>query len=269
MQTDSQVYKTDEKEKRKKKKKHIPRAPRQIVPMPNPDKKKHESYRKSHNPIRFCKPFRCCILGKVNSGKSLLAKHILMAHQEKNPKFEEVHVVHGIADSHTTEYDDIEPTSVRTDIPSYDEFDPEPLKLIIIDDYDFTAISKDELRNLSELFRFGSTHCNISLILLHQSWFRIPKIAKDCSNVFVIFRPHDNDELATIGRRVGIKKEKIFQIFRQLLPNWRDSLLINLIPSAPHKYAKNLFQPIREVLVDSDDEGSAVSESDEDQSESD
>ena len=56
-------------EKKQKKKKKIPRAPRKIVPMPNPDKKKHESYKKSHNPIRFCKPFRCCILGKVNSVK--------------------------------------------------------------------------------------------------------------------------------------------------------------------------------------------------------
>ena len=81
-------YSSDEEEikKKKKKKPKIPPAPRKITPMPNPDKKKHESYKKSHNPIRFPKPFRCCILGKVNSGKSLIAKHILMAHQEKKAK---------------------------------------------------------------------------------------------------------------------------------------------------------------------------------------
>ena len=69
-----------------------------------------------------------------------------MAHQEKNPKFEEVHVIHGCAETHTTEYDDIEPTSVRTNIPSYTEFDPEPLKLLILDDVDFTIMSGQELK---------------------------------------------------------------------------------------------------------------------------
>ena len=246
----SQIYNTDsdndsDNDKNKKKKKKIPKAPRKIVPMPNPDKKRHESYQRSHNPIRFPKPFRCCILGKVNSGKSLIAKHILMAHQEKAPKFDEVHVIHGCAQTHTTEYDDIEPTSVRSDIPSYEDFDPEPRKLLIFDDVDFTIMPGQELRNLSELFRFGSTHCNISILLMHQSWFRIPKIAKDCSNVFVIFRPHDRDELATIGRRVGLKKDKIFDIFNDHLPEWRDSLLINLIPNAPYKFGKNLFTPIQ------------------------
>jgi hypothetical protein len=222
----------------------IPRAPRVITPMVNPDKKKHETSKKRDNPIRFPKPFRCAILGKVNSGKSLIAKHILMAHQEKKPKFEEVHIIHGCAETHTTEYDDIDPTSIRSDIPSYEEYDPDTLKLLIFDDVDFTMTNPQELKNLSELFRFGSTHCNISIMLLHQSWFRIPKIVKDCANVFVIFRPHDNDELATIGRRVGMKKEQIFNVFKNQLPEWRDSLLINLCPNAEHKYSKNLFEPI-------------------------
>jgi hypothetical protein len=140
---------------------------------------------------------------------------------------------------------------VRTDIPSYDEYDPDVLKLLIFDDVDFTIMSGQELKNLSELFRFGSTHCNISIMLLHQSWFRIPKIVKDCANVFVIFRPHDNDELGTIGRRVGMKKEKIFKVFKEQLPNWRDSLLINLCPGAKSKFSKNLFDPIT-VHSDSD-----------------
>jgi predicted GTPase len=68
----------------KKKKKKIPSAPRHIVSIPNPDKKKYETYKKSHNPIRFPKPFKCCISGRPNSGKSLMALHIIMAHQEKN-----------------------------------------------------------------------------------------------------------------------------------------------------------------------------------------
>jgi hypothetical protein len=49
-----------------------------------------------------------------------------------------------------------------------------------------------------------------------------------------------------------MKKEKIFEIFKELLPNWRDSLLINLIPGAPYKLAKNLFHPIDDEVSDDD-----------------
>jgi hypothetical protein len=228
--------------KTRKRKKKLGRAPRCIVPLKNADKKRHESYKPGQNPIRFPAPFRAVCLGKVNSGKSLLTKHILLAHQGCAPKFEQVIVVHGMTD--TNEYDDIEPDQIRSTIPHYDELDPDVKKLILIDDLDFTNFPKEEMKKLSELFRFGSSHRNTSIILSHQSWFRVPKICKDTSNVFVIFRPHDNEELGTIARRVGMDKKVMFDLFKELLPHWRDSLLINLIPGAPYKYGRNLFEPI-------------------------
>ena len=221
------------------------RAPRHIVPLKNADKRCHEVYKPGQNPIRFPHPFRCCILGKVNSGKSLLTKHILLAHQGCAPKFRQIIICHG--DLGTAEYNDIEPTQIRATIPHYEELDPSIKKLILIDDMDFTNFPKEEMKKLSELFRFGSSHRNTSIILSHQSWFRIPKICKDTSNVFVIFRPHDNDELGTIARRVGMEKKDMFQLFKELLPHWRDSLLINLIPGAPYKYGKNLFEELQFV----------------------
>lgn len=223
----------------------LPPAPCSIISLPNPDKLKHESYSdypKDFNIARFPVPFRCVILGKVNSGKSLIVKHILMARQALKPKFVEVYIVHGCESS--IEYDDVEPTEIMKEIPSYTEFDPDTLKLLIIDDYDFTQISREQLTRISELFRFGSTHCNMSIILAHQSWFRIPKIVKDTANIFVIFRPHDLDELKTIGRRVGLSKNVIVNIFDTYLPNWRDSLTIDLNPKSPAKYRKNLFEPL-------------------------
>jgi hypothetical protein len=48
-----------------------------------------------------------------------------------------------------------------------------------------------------------------------------------------------------LGRRVGLKKEEISHMFNSFLPHWRDSLLINLIPNAPYKFGKNLFEPIQ------------------------
>lgn len=221
------------------------KAPRELFALVNPDKMDHESYadtKEDENLARFPGPFRCCIIGRVNSGKSLLAKHILMAHQERKPKFKEVFVCHGM--STTEEYDDIEPTEIMTDIPSYDEFPKEGKKLLIIDDFDFTAITKAEKKRLSELFRFGSSHQNMSLLLLHQSWFRVPKIVKDCCSVFIIYRPVDKDELHTIARRVGLKKEQIEYIFNTYMPHFRDSLTVNLIPGAPYKFLRNLYEPL-------------------------
>lgn len=217
--------------------------PRKILVFDNPDKEFHEKYEIGQNPIRFPIPFRASILGNVNSGKSLMAKNIILARQCMSPKFEEIYVVHGCETSH--EYDDLEPTEIMKDIPSYLEFDPEIPKLIIIDDYDFTKIDKESLKRLSELFRFGSTHCNFSIILLQQSFFRVPKIVKDMSNVFIIYKPHDIDELKTIGRRVGLKKEQIEPMVDEHIKHHQDSILVNLIPNAPYKFAKNLFIPIQ------------------------
>lgn len=244
------------KEKRKKtrgegKKKKIGRAPRKIVGIPNPDKKRHESYKKGQNLARFPKPFKLVLSGPPSSGKSLMALHVLFAHCEKKPKFDEVHIIHGCKSSHTKEWDRIEPTSMRQEIPSYEEFDPKLNTLLIYDDTDYTNLNRDELMRLSEMVRFGSSHCNISCIFLTQVFFRIPKVIKDCANVFIVYKPTDLDELATLGRRVGLKKDRIKKIFKEHLPNWRDNLTINLIPSAPHKYVKNVFEPLD---LDSDDD---------------
>ena len=221
------------------------KPPTKLFALPNPDKRGHESYASmgpGESLARFPGPFRCCVIGRVNSGKSLIAKHILMAHQAHKPQFKEVYVVHGM--SNTEEYDDIEPTEIITEIPSYEDFDKDVKKLLLIDDFDFTRITGLEKKRLSELFRFGSSHMNMSVILMHQCWFRVPKVAKDCCNVFIIFRPVDKDELHTIGRRVGLKKDQIQWIFDTHLPHFRDSLTINLIPGAPHKFLRNLYEPL-------------------------
>ena len=229
------------------KKKKLPvKAPTKLFGLPNPDKQDHDpGYDKmqpGENLARFPGPFRCCIIGRVNSGKSLVAKFILMAHQAKRPMFKEVFVVHGMAN--TEEYKDIEPTELMTEIPSYDEFEKDGKKIMIIDDYDFTSITRAEKTRLSELFRFGSSHQNLSIMLLHQSFFRVPKIVKDCCSIFIIYRPVDKDELATIGRRVGLKKEQIQWIFDTYMPHFKDNLTVNLLPNAPHKFVKNLYEPL-------------------------
>lgn len=227
---------------KKTRRKRKPQLPRELVVMKNSDKGCHESYKEGQNPIRFPHPFRCCLLGKVNSGKSMIVKNLLMAHQGADPKFQQVIVVHG--DPETKEYDDIEPTCIRNTLPEVKELDPDVKKLLIIDDVDFSGMSKREKALISDLFRHGSTHRNTSIILSHQSFFSVPKVCRDQSNTFILWKPHDLDTCGTIGRRVGLKKAEITSLFREYLPNWRDSLLINMIPGAPYKFGKNLYEAL-------------------------
>jgi len=73
-----------------KKKPKAVKAPTRLFALPNPDKRGHESYAEmvpGENLARYPGPFRCCVIGRVNSGKSLIAKHILMAHQAHKPQF--------------------------------------------------------------------------------------------------------------------------------------------------------------------------------------
>ena len=230
------------KKKRKPRKKKLGRAPRSLVILKNPDKQCHESYSKGDSPLRFPHPSRICVLGGVNSGKSLIVKNYLMAHQAKKPKFEIVIVIHG--DVSTREYQDIEPTQIRSTIPEIEELDPDVKKLLVFDDTGFSDLSKDDMRKISDLWRHGSTHRNTSIILGHQAFFRVPSIIRTCSNVFIIFKPRDLDSLACIGRRIGLKKETIVSLFNTELSAYRDCLTVNLCPSAPHVYWKNHFTPL-------------------------
>ena len=233
----------NEKKRRVRKSKKINiDLPEEIFVLDNPDKHFHEKYEPNQSVIRFPHPFRCCILGQVNSGKSLMGMNIILARQAKHPKFQEIHIIHGCNSSQ--EYDALEPTSISNEIPSYEDFDETKPKLLIIDDYDFTSIDKESKKRLSEILRFGSTHCNMSIIIIHQSWFRIPKMIKDHSNVFIIYKPIDLDEQHTIGRRVGLNKYCSDYLFDEFIKVPTDNITINTIPHAPFKFAKNIYDEI-------------------------
>jgi len=87
-------------------------------------------------------------------------------------------------------------------------------------------------------------------LYLCQNFFKIPRVLRDNALNFIIFKPNDNDELATIGRRVGLNKKEIKNVFKHQLPHFRDSLFIDMKPGAPHVYYKNLFEKLHNVKED-------------------
>ena len=182
-------------------------------------------------------------MGRVGLGKSTLAKNIFLRCQQGRFPFEELIVVHG--SSETKEWDEFDPTMILNDIP-----DPEDLvrnrkkACIIIDDFEFSNLPKIALTNLSSIFRFVSSHHNFSIIVCYQSFFDVPPIVKKCANMFVLYRPNDDDELGTIARRVGMKKDIMIELFDNVLPELRDTLCIDLTEGSPCQYRKNLFKRI-------------------------
>ena len=215
-----------------------------IIGFENPDKIHNETYTKGRNALDFPKPFIMVMSGRPGCGKTNALMNLIVHWQRGKKPFKQIHIVHG--SEFSQEYEILDATTIRPDIPSYTEYeDVDVHKLIIIDDYDFTALTSDTQKKISELVRFGASHHCISLVFINQSFFRLPKIIKDMANVFLIFRPIDLDELNSLGRRIGFKKGVLRSLFNDKLPHWRDSLLINLIPSNPYgRYWKNLHEPL-------------------------
>jgi hypothetical protein len=171
--------------------------------------------------------------------------------QASSRPFKEVHVV--CCDIDSKEWDHIEPTTKRETLPDVSEFDGKTKTLILIDDYDTTKIPKSEQKRLSKLFRYCSTHLNVSIYMSYQSCFHVPSIARRCSNVWHIWRPSSDTELRMIGERCGLKPYEIMEIFNNVCTHFRDFLTVDLIPNTPAKLRKNIFQPIvLEDDVDSD-----------------
>ena len=220
------------------------KLPNEIIKIENEDKKFHEAWHLGRDICDFPHPVRIGVLGKVGMGKSTLAKNIFLRTQAADERpYEQLIIIHG-SDT-TKEWDKLDPDMIINDIPDPQDFTQNDKKtMIIIDDFEMSGLPKQSLKNLSSLFRFVSSHHNISIIICYQSFFDMPAIIKKCCNVFIIYRPNDRDELGTIARRVGMTKKEMLYIFDNFMTNKRDTLCIDMTEDSPAPLQKNLFTPI-------------------------
>jgi hypothetical protein len=156
--------------------------------------------------------------------------------------FREVYIVHGDGDC-TTEFDDIEPTSMMNEFPPIEFFDGEVKTLLIIDDVEFSSLSKEQMARLNKIFRYGSSHKNITVYVSHQSFFDLPLLVRKLCNVYVLWKPRSVMELKTIANRVGYTSTQLEYIFENECDEYRDSLCIDLHINAPAILRKNLWEP--------------------------
>jgi len=224
----------------KKKERKLPQC---IIPIKNPDKAFHEKWKPSRDPLNLPHPFRVCLLGKPNSGKTTIMKNIIV---RCRPAFQEILLVHCDPES-TQEFDDLDVETVD-EIPHTSELDPDVKRLIILEDLEYGNMSKTQKACLDRLYGYASTHKNTSVMLTSQDGFSIPTICRRCCNMWIIWKVDDIDSINTIGRRIGLKKAQIEKIFDDHLVDSHDSLWVDLTAKTPYPLRINGYTMIEKPV---------------------
>ena len=152
------------------------------------------------------------------------------------------------------EWDDCEPTEVFDYIPDLNMFDGSEKIMIIIDDYEFKRLDKENEKKLTTLFRFVSTHKNASLMASYQSFVDCPILLRKVANVFVVYKPTSKNELQIIANRVGVSYEVLRECFKNYANGYHDSIMVDMTKNTPAKLRKNIFDVIEYQSSDSDDD---------------
>ena len=169
----------------------------------------------------------------------LIVKNLIL---RAKPPFEEIFVIHCDPD-YTQEYDDVDAT-ILDSIPAPEEWEGIVKTLVVLDDLEFKGMNKEQKRNLDRLYGFVSTHKNISCILCSQDPFNVPPIVRRCSNLWILWRMDDMDNLATCSRKAGIKAPVMKNIFDTIMNNPKDSLWLDRTEYSPYPMRKNGFEII-------------------------
>jgi energy-coupling factor transporter ATP-binding protein EcfA2 len=230
-------------------------AHKSIQVIKNKDKVGAESWnpKRAKNIGNFPSPSRVLLLGPCGVGKSTLIKNLIM-HQK--PPFKEVFLIHQDA-GFTKEYTDLECTEEMDDVPDLEfwEHDGKPIKrAVIVDDLELTNANKERVKNLAILFRYASTHKNLTVYFAHQSFFDVIPLIKKMSNVYILWKPRARGELSLIENRVGMPDGSLREIFDTIATGHRDSICIDLTENSPCKLRKNIWEKIK---IKDDDECSS------------
>lgn len=247
------------KREQKAKRKYRPKLPaNKLEIIKNPEKDAGnwmESYRKPKKGASvgwWPHPVKALFLGGCGRGKTNLIKNAVLQHQGgKGKPFKKLYII--TCSDLCTEYDDMEYTGLLTEIPDADFFNGKDKCAVILDDFEMSNLTPSDKRKLSTLFRYVATHRNVSIFCGFQSFFDTPTIIRKCSDVFVIYKPNNRQEVDTLANRLNLDSDDLRYIFKHICEGVYDALCVNNIPGAPHRLTKNLHQPI-ELAEDSDSE---------------
>lgn len=222
--------------------------PKKIIIMDNKDKAFHEQWRKTRDLMDIPHPFRILIAGNPGSGKTMNIMNIILRVEMSRRPFRKIIVVH-CDPEYTAEYEDLE-CEMLAYIPQPSQFSGDCKTLVILEDLEYSGLDKIERGALNRLFGFASTHKHISVIGTAQDLFDIPPCVRRCTNFFILYKSHDADSFNMISKKVGLKKDKLMEIFNKHCPKRRDSLWIDLTNDTPAYIRLNGYDVIYESQED-------------------
>ena len=235
----------------KKSKERFEHLDDKLIVIKNKDKDSGwgETWKSGQSPALIPHSFRLLSLGGCGRGKTNVLKQLFLKHQSTRRPFKHLYII--TCDLTSKEWDDCEPDEIYDEIPELDVFDTGEKSLIVLDDYEQAGRDKTQKKRLTTMFRFISTHKNISLMCSYQSFFDCSQLLRKVCNVFIIYRPNSKQELVTIANRVSIDYEFLRKTFKEKCPDYYDFLVVDLTKNTPYRIRKNVY----EVLdYDSDDE---------------
>jgi hypothetical protein len=149
----------------------------------------------------------------------------------------------------TKEYDDLgKNIEMMSEIPPPEYWKGNKQKtMVICDDLDMKSYNKIQKKNLSRLFGYCSTHCNLSVLLTQQDCFECPPIVRRCCNMFVLWASHDLASMSQIAKKAGMKTGDLRTIFETICTKPKDSFWIDLTDGSPAKFRKNGYEVIERV----------------------
>ncbi len=232
--------------KGKGKKKRCPpqNLPNRILVLDNVDKGFQEKWTEGRNMLNIPKSYRCIMVGRPNSGKSLFAKNMLI---RADPPFERLIVIHPEGKD-TQEYDDCSPDAILDYIPSptswADEDGEYPSTLCIIDDIDFQNLGKEQSGYLYKLLSYVSSHRNVSVILTTQDYYVVNPQVRRQMNVIVMWRSRDMRNMKSVASKIGITPKQLEKLVETHLTEYHDSLFFDFTNRTPYPLRKNGFERI-------------------------
>ena len=208
--------------------------PHCVIPIKNHDKTWHQPI-DMDDLANLSHPCRVILCGNPNSGKSLCILNLLL---HKNPPYKKIYLVHN--DPNTKEYNSID-CEILEELPDIDDIDSEKSNLIIIEDVDYKSMSREQRALLDRYFGCYSTHCNVSLYLTAQDAISIPATIRRMASHIILYRSNDLNHMAILSSRFGLTPKDLSYIFKNILTDPHDSLLIDSTrPTC--RYRKNLFE---------------------------
>lgn len=208
-----------------------------LIIFQNPDKDNYEKidYNKVH---LLPSPIRMILCSTPSCGKTNMILNIIHA---QTKEYDFIYLLH--LDEDTEEYDFFDIIKLN-EIPDKNFFkkNKNDKKLLIIEEMSFKKLSKDDAQNIDHLFKYVSSHYNLSIIISCQVYYNLPfDIRKKC-NYISIWNSSDSVLLRSLKDVIPYYSNDFYkQIIHKELKTQYD----NLILCKNDKYIiKNLYDKL-------------------------